>query len=95
MDDNSVDNEHSRFLLTPEGFSEHLTEVFSSRDATQVTEATAGAVARNGLSEIARAAQLTRMSLYTDYVQGGEPSLINFMAVLDALGVQLTAVPKT
>jgi probable addiction module antidote protein len=95
MDDDNVDSEHDHFLTTPEGFAEYLSEVFKSQDSSQVTEATAGAVARNGLSEIARAAQLTRVNLYTDYVQGGEPSLKNFMAALDALGVQLTAVPKT
>ena len=95
MEEQKLKPEHDHFLGTPEGFAEYLSEVFKSRDSTQVTEATAAAVCWHGISDIARAAHLTRVSTYRDYAAGGEPSLKSFLAVLDALGVELQAIPKS
>jgi probable addiction module antidote protein len=95
MDQSTVDKEHEYFLSTPDGFSQYLSEIFKSDDRDRAIQATASAVLWKGLSDIAKAAGVTRVSLYTGYVTEGEPSLRNFMAVLDALGVQLAAVPRS
>jgi len=95
MDQSIVDKEHEYFLSTPDGFSQYLSEIFKSGNCDRTIQATASAVLWKGLSDTAQAAGVTRASLYRDYVTGGEPSLSNFMAVLDALGIQLAAIPRS
>ncbi len=48
-----------------------------------------------GIGDIAQKGKVSRVSLYRGYVAGtNEPSLQIFLAVLDAMGVQLQVVPQ-
>jgi probable addiction module antidote protein len=54
-----------------------------------------GDVARSkGMSEIAREAGLGRQALYNALSENGNPTLQTLMAVLSALGLELSVQPK-
>jgi probable addiction module antidote protein len=54
-----------------------------------------GDIARSkGMTEIARKTGLGRQALYNALSEKGNPTLGTLMAVLDALGLQLTVQPK-
>lgn len=54
-----------------------------------------GDIARSrGMTEIARKAGLGRQALYNALSENGNPTLETLMAVLDALGLQLSVQPK-
>lgn len=54
-----------------------------------------GDIARSrGMTEIARKAGLGRQALYNALSEKGNPTLETLMAVLDALGLQLSVQPK-
>lgn len=54
-----------------------------------------GDIARSrGMSEIARKTGLGRQALYNALSEKGNPTLETLMAVLDALGLQLSVQPK-
>lgn len=95
MDDEKLDKETKYLFGTPEGFSEYLSDVLKDNDYSEVKEAMARAVVCKGISDIAQKGKVSRVSLYRGYVAGtNEPSLQNFLAVLDAMGVQLQVVPQ-
>lgn len=54
-----------------------------------------GDIARSkGMTEIARTTGLGRQALYKALSESGNPTLGTLMAVLDALGLQLSVQPK-
>jgi probable addiction module antidote protein len=54
-----------------------------------------GDIARSkGMSEISRKAGLGRQALYNALSENGNPTLQTLMAVLDALGLELSVQPK-
>lgn len=54
-----------------------------------------GDIARSkGMTEIARKTGLGRQALYNALSENGNPTLGTLMAVLDALGLQLSVQPK-
>lgn len=54
-----------------------------------------GDIARSkGMTEIARTTGLGRQALYKALSENGNPTLGTLMAVLDALGLQLSVQPK-
>lgn len=95
MNEENRKEEEGYLFGTAEGFSEYLSDVLKGNDYGQVKDATARALSQQTISKIAQAAKVTRTSLYRGYWTDGEPTLQNFLAVLDALGVELTAVPKS
>lgn len=95
MDDEKLKQETDYLFGTPEGFSEYLSDVLKDNDYSEVKDALARAVVCNGLSDIAQKGKVSRVSLYRGYVAGtNEPSLENFLAILDAVDVQLQVVPQ-
>ena len=82
------------YLDSPETIADYLTEAFETGDIEFVARAI-GAVARaQGMTEVAKAAGLSRENLYRALNAGGNPEFGTVLKVLDALGVQLTAKPK-
>jgi probable addiction module antidote protein len=54
-----------------------------------------GDIARSkGMTDVARKTGLGRQALYTALSENGNPTLATLMAVLDALGLQLSVQPK-
>ena len=51
-------------------------------------------ISSKGMSEIARKTGLGRQALYNALSENGNPTLETLMAVLDALGLELSVQPK-
>jgi probable addiction module antidote protein len=78
-------------LRDSEAIAEYMAAAFETQDPSYVSHAL-GVVARaKGMSEIARASGLSREHLYRSFSEGGNPTLKSILAVMEALGVQLTA----
>lgn len=78
-------------LRDSEAIAEYMASAFETGDLSYVSHAL-GMVARaKGMSEIARASGLSREHLYRSFSENGNPTLKSILAVMDALGVQLSA----
>jgi probable addiction module antidote protein len=68
-----------------------MAEAFASEDAGYVAHAL-GVVARaKGMAQIARQTGLSREQLYRSFSENGNPTLKTTIAVMKALGIELTA----
>jgi probable addiction module antidote protein len=78
-------------LLTDEAMAIFMAEAFATDDASYVAHAL-GVVARaKGMAQIAKETGLSREQLYRSFSERGNPTLKTTIAVMKALGVQLTA----
>ena len=80
-----------------DAIAEYMAAAFETQDPGYVSHAL-GVVARaKGMSEIARASGLSREHLYRSFSENGNPTLKSILAVMDVLGVKLsaTATEKT
>jgi probable addiction module antidote protein len=72
-----------------------MTEAFASEDAGYIAHAL-GVVARaRGMAEIANETGLSREQLYRSFSENGNPTLKTTIAVMKALGIELTAKVET
>ena len=72
-----------------------MAEAFASEDAGDIAHAL-GVVARaKGMAQIARATGLSREQLYRSFSENGNPTLKTTIAVMKALGIELTAKVHT
>ena len=82
-------------LRDSEAIAEYMAAALETQDPSYVSHAL-GVVARaKGMSEIARASGLSREHLYRSFSEDGNPTLKSMLAVMDALGVRLTATAVT
>lgn len=82
-------------LRDSEAMAEYMAAALETQDPSYVSHAL-GVVARaKGMSEIARASGLSREHLYRSFSENGNPTLKSMLAVMDALGVRLTATAVT
>ena len=80
-------------LTSAEAIAVFLTEAFRTEDAGYIAHAL-GVVARaKGMAEIAGRTGLSREQLYRSFSSAGNPRLKTILAVLSALGVELSARP--
>jgi len=78
-------------LRDSEAIAEYMAAAFETQDPSYVSHAL-GVVARaKGMSEIARVSGLSREHLYRSFSEEGNPTLKSILAVMEALGVQLSA----
>lgn len=78
-------------LKTDEDVSVYLNQVLEDNDASELTHAL-GVVARvRGMTEVARAAGLTREALYKALRPNSQPRFDTIARVCRALGLKLTA----
>jgi probable addiction module antidote protein len=69
-----------------------IKEAFRSEDAGYIAHAL-GVVARaKGMAQIARQTGLSREQLYRSFSEHGNPTLKTTIAVMKALGIELTAI---
>ena len=81
----------AEYLDTRERQAEYISAALETGDAAFVRDAV-GIVARaRGMAEIARSARLNRESLYKALGEEGNPEFATMLAVLRALGLQLSA----
>jgi len=81
----------AQYLTSPESQTDLLNDALATGDASYVAHAL-GVIARaRGMTEIARAAGITREALYRSLSEDGDPRLTTLLGVMRALGVRLTA----
>ncbi|AUN95124.1 addiction module antidote protein [Pseudazoarcus pumilus] len=81
-------------LVDKESIALFMAEAFETGDAGYIAHAL-GVVARaRGMSEIARETGLSREQLYRSFSDDGNPTLRTTLAVMKALGIEVTAKPQ-
>ena len=81
-------------LVDEESIALFMSEAFETGDAGYIAHAL-GVVARaKGMSEIARRTGLSREQLYRSFSESGNPTLKTTLAVMKAVGIDLTAKPQ-
>lgn len=80
-------------LGSDEAIATFMAEAFETEDAGYIAHAL-GVVARaKGMAQIAKATGLSREQLYRSFSENGNPTLKTTIAVMKALGIELTAKP--
>jgi len=82
-------------LLTPEAVQEFIFDAFESGNAAYIAHALGIAARSEGMSKIATKTGLAREALYKSFSKDGNPTLKSAIAMMDALGLSLTAKPLT
>lgn len=78
-------------LVDDEEIAVFMAEAFETGDAAYIAKAL-GVVARaKGMTEISRKTGLSREQLYRSFSERGNPTLKTTLAVMRALGVEMTA----
>jgi probable addiction module antidote protein len=80
-------------LTNPEAIAEFVTNAFITADAAYMAKAMGIAARAKGMSEIARETGLPREQPYRSFSEHGNPTLKSMLAVMKALGVDMTARP--
>jgi probable addiction module antidote protein len=83
----------AEYLTGPEAISAFVADAFETGDAAYIAKALGVAARAKGMSEIAREAGLSREQLYRSFSENGNPTLKSMLAVMKALGVDMTARP--
>ena len=83
----------AEYLDSDEAIAAYIDEALESADPSHIAHAL-GVVARaKGMTEIARAAGVSREHLYRALKETGNPELATVVSVLKALGLRLAAQP--
>lgn len=78
-------------LESPEAIAVFMADAFETGDAAYIAKAL-GVVARaKGMTDIAKETGLSREQLYRSFSENGNPTLKTTLAVMRALGVDVTA----
>jgi probable addiction module antidote protein len=78
-------------LANDEAIAIFMAEAFQTSDANYIAHAL-GVVARaKGMTDIANETGLSREQLYRSFSENGNPTLKTTLAVMNALGIELTA----
>jgi probable addiction module antidote protein len=81
-------------LIDDEAVAAFMAEAFETQEAGYIAHAL-GVVARaKGMTQIAQQTGLSREQLYRSFSAQGNPTLKTTLAVMRALGVDLTAKPR-
>jgi probable addiction module antidote protein len=80
-------------LRTPEARAEYLSIVLTDGDPVEVRDALNLVARAQGMSEVAKAAGVTREGLYKTLGENGNPEFATVLRVIGAMGIRLTAKP--
>ncbi|MBF5089767.1 putative addiction module antidote protein [Novosphingobium sp. NBM11] len=78
------------YLETEEDILFYLEAAMEGNDPKHIAAALGNVARSKGMSEIARKSGLGRQALYTALSEDGNPTLATLVAVLHALGLELT-----
>jgi probable addiction module antidote protein len=84
----------AEFLDNQADIDAYLQVAFESGDPHQITKALGNAAKAKSMLEVANNTGLTREHLYTSLSESGNPTLLTLTKIMDALGYQLSFVPK-
>ena len=91
MTENLITYDPAEDLATDEAVELFMAQAFETNDAGYVAHAL-GVVARaKGVTQIAGQTGLSREQLYRSFSENGTPTLKTTLAVMKALGIELTA----
>ena len=91
MAENLTTYDPAEDLVSEEGIAVFMAGAFETEDAGYIAHAL-GVVARaKGMTEIAKQTGLSREQLYRSFSENGNPTLKTTIAVMRALGIELTA----
>jgi probable addiction module antidote protein len=80
-------------LISEQGIADFMAAAFETEDPAYIAHAL-GVVARaKGMTQIARETGLSREQLYRSFSAEGNPTLRTTLAVMKALGIELSARP--
>jgi probable addiction module antidote protein len=78
-------------LVSDEAIAQFMADAFTTEDSSYIAHAL-GVVARaKGMAQIAQQTGLSREQLYRSFSEDGNPTLKTTIAVMKALGIELTA----
>lgn len=80
-------------LKTPEDRAAYIEAAMAENDPEFLTVALGDVAKAEGMSKIARKANVTRENLYRAFSPGGNPTMATVMRVLDALGLTIRVSP--
>ncbi len=80
-------------LTDDDAIAVFMAQAFETGDVGYVAHALGVAARARGMSEIARETGLSREQLYRSFSERGNPTLKTTLAVMRALGVDMTAKP--
>jgi probable addiction module antidote protein len=89
------DFDATEYLDSDEAIAQYLTVVLEDGDASLLTAALGDIARARGMSEIAKAAGLTREALYKALRADAQPRFDTVQRVCTALGLRLTAAVAT
>lgn len=93
MTEQIYDYDPAQALDSPEAMALFIADALDTGDTAYIAKAM-GVVARaKGMTELAKETGLTREQLYKSFSERGNPTLKTMLAVMRALGVDLTARP--
>ena len=78
-------------LRTPKARAEYLSLVLADGDPAEVRDALNVVARAQGMSEVAKAAGVTREGLYKTLGEDGNPEFATVLRVIGALGIRLSA----
>jgi probable addiction module antidote protein len=78
-------------LRSDEAIAAFMAEAFTSGDAGYIAHALGVAARAKGMTQIAKDTGLSREQLYRSFSDTGNPTLKTTIAVMKALGIELTA----
>jgi len=81
----------ARALETDEDIAVFMSDALETGDAAYIANAIGVAARAKGMRQLAEETGLSREQLYRSFSGKGNPTLKNTLAVMKALGVQLTA----
>jgi probable addiction module antidote protein len=76
-------------LTSPEAIAAYLEAVFEDGDPGLIAAALGDIARAKGMTEVARAAGVTRDALYKALIKDGDPRLSTFLGVAKALGLKI------
>lgn len=95
MTDKLTTYDPANALVDDEEIAFFMADAFETGDTAYIAKAL-GVVARaKGMAEIAKKTGLSREQLYRSFSKRGNPTLKKTLAVMRALGVDITAKPHT
>jgi probable addiction module antidote protein len=83
----------AEYLKTPEMIAVYLTDAFETDDPVFISLAIGTAARAKGMAEVAKAAGVSRESLYKSLNGQSKPEFDTVRRVLTALGIKLVAEP--
>jgi probable addiction module antidote protein len=90
MADRLYDYDPADALQSDAAIEEFLTDAFETGDARYIAQALGVAARAKGMTNIARETGLAREQLYKSLSENGNPTLETTLAVLKAIGFEIT-----